>query len=245
MSYILDALKKQQAEQNPDAIAISMAEPRSLPRWLIVLMIVIAVLLVVNLTVFTIQALNPQSSAASGDRPADTGPINTSSKPETQLPNLDQPLPNTKTLNTQAPTTEAPKAKAQTDPGRQTGVAQAQRLNPVASAGSTEPTPQKQPVRPAAPIDTRPKVIERLNVSELSSNEQLAYNALNFTSHIYTDAPEDRAIVVDGYRLTTGEAFKGLKVIEITEDGVVLGEKRGDTERHVEISILERWANEG
>ncbi len=91
----------------------------------------------------------------------------------------------------------------------------------------------------------RSKVIERVRVNELSQNEQLLYNGLNFTSHIYTDEPSECAIVVDGYRLQAGDGFKGLRVIEITEDGVVFAETRGNVERHVYISILERWASEG
>lgn len=209
MSYILDALKKSQAEQNPDAIAVSMGQASSRSRWTPTLLAVIAVLLVVNTAFFGYQLFKPGKDQ------------------ETAEPDLQNTAKPTQVVAEEV----SPVANLSDEPNPAT-------VETVAPAIESIPDPVVQQPR-------RPVVIQQLSVEELPASEQVLYNSLNFTSHIYTDDPSECAIVVDGFRLTAGDGFKGLNVVEITEDGVVFSERRRNVERHVSISILDRWAAEG
>ena len=83
--------------------------------------------------------------------------------------------------------------------------------------------------------------IPRLQLSALPAAEQSLYRGFNYSTHIYTDDPDLCAIVIDGQRLANGDAFKGLKLIAITEDGVVFEENRRGSVREVEVVLMELW----
>ena len=86
--------------------------------------------------------------------------------------------------------------------------------------------------------------IQAVTLSELPASEQILYNGFNYSTHIYTDDPELCAVVIDGERLTAGDSFKGLKVLAITETGVIFEETRRGQRRRVAVSVLDQWDNE-
>jgi polyhydroxyalkanoate synthesis regulator protein len=78
-------------------------------------------------------------------------------------------------------------------------------------------------------------------LQDLPRAEQSLYNGFTYSTHIYTDDPDLCAIVVDGQRLQVGDAFKGLKVTAITEQGVIFEENRRGVVREVEVNLLAQW----
>ena len=121
----------------------------------------------------------------------------------------------------------------------------------------SEPAPARKPVQPRAaqPIVVTPKPAAEVTVAarpqppapsvvalrELPEGERLLYDGFTYSTHIYTDDPQLCAIVVDGIRLTAGDAFKGLIVDRITEQGVIFEEIRRGQRRLVEVSVMEQW----
>ena len=109
-------------------------------------------------------------------------------------------------------------------------------------------TSPPQTARPPTPISSppapKPEVVA-IALRELPTTEQVLYRSFNYSSHIYTDDPSLCAIVIDGQRLKAGDAFKGLKVIAITESGIVFEENRRGQTRQVAVSIIELWDDFG
>ena len=140
------------------------------------------------------------------------------------VPTTDKPAP------TEPPTTETPaepQAAAQPAPAA---------TRPAASTAS----PARETAEPApARVVATP-----LPLSELPASERILYDGFSYSTHIYTDDPSLCAIVVNGQRLTAGDSFQGLKVIAITEVGVVFEENRRGQRRQIEVSVLEQWDSE-
>jgi hypothetical protein len=113
---------------------------------------------------------------------------------------------------------------------------------PSAPARADTPTaaPRTAPRRPPAPAAPP---AQRVALRELPAIEQTLYNGFIYSTHIYTDDPALCAIVVDGQRLTAGDSFKGLRVVAVTEGGVVFSETRRGVTREVEVSVLDQWEN--
>ncbi len=78
------------------------------------------------------------------------------------------------------------------------------------------------------------------SISELDKSFQRTVPALVFNSHIYSSDPQGRRIMINDHYLREGQSFSGLKVEEITENGVVLS-KNGQSFR---VSVVRNWAPE-
>ncbi|NKC01001.1 MAG: hypothetical protein GKR90_21245 [Pseudomonadales bacterium] len=188
MSYILDALKKSQAEQSRDTIALSQQVSRK-PRLFVHAALTIA--LIINVIFFATYWYDE-------DTP-------TEAKTEIAAPVEQQPRPETSSKE------------------------------PVSvSAVPTEPPDESIP----EPV-TQPKPVETILVDALSETERVLYDGFSFTSHIYTDVKGLRAIVIDGQRVEIGDSFKGLKIHDITETGVVFEENRRGEQRRVAVNPFE------
>ncbi len=184
MSYILDALKKNQAEQLGEGVALrttTRQKSRSTPQWLIWTLVAV---LVIN------AGLLVWSQWGSAEQ------ISPQLAPVQQIPTQQTSTPRTPEQN-------------------------------------IETTPVVQAI-------LKPKL---LTLAELPSNQQSIYLGLNFTSHLYTDIPSECVIRVDGISLRAGDPFKGLKVVKITELGVVFEERRNGVPRHIEVPVLEQLLN--
>ena len=55
------------------------------------------------------------------------------------------------------------------------------------------------------------------------------------------DITTAQADALEQYLNQAGDAFKGLKVVEITETGVVFEENRRGSVREVEVDLMEQW----
>ena len=229
MSYILDALKKNQAEQAPEmpGLRLDGGSPENKPKtsWQLWVSIAVGVLLLLNLGFLGWQAITPDVE---------------------ETARIEKPVTATRSVQPQATRTHPSPQPVQEN------ASATPTTEPVATANIRVIQPKQESeqdivIAPAqaptaAPIQTD---VERVQLSSLPQREQILYSSFEFTSHIYTDEPEDCAIVVNGYRLTVGDGFKGLTVVEITPEGVIFAETRRGVERHVEVSILDLWAAEG
>ena len=102
---------------------------------------------------------------------------------------------------------------------------------PVAAAAVTQPPQSRTPAQPR---------LERVALSELPSSARAGFPGLAFSTHIFADDPELRAVVINGTRRTEGELVEGMTIEEITEGGVVLH----FGEYLLEISVLESWEDD-
>lgn len=78
-------------------------------------------------------------------------------------------------------------------------------------------------------------------IEDLTAAEQQMIPALKFSSHIYSSNPESRRIVINQRYLREGQSVQGIRVVEITEEGVVLGVS-GMVFR---IPVLRDWSPDG
>lgn len=206
MSYILDALKKAQAEQNPQHPLRVQAgqQRRHIPPWVFA---AAAVLVIGNAYLVYILVTGDDSPAPAATRVVQPTPAVTSPAAPTP-PAAAQPA------------TVAPSPAA-----------------PVATAPVTQ-----QPVEtPAAAPLQQSRSVAQVSFGSLSERERTLYLEMNFTSHIYTDNPEDCAVVIDGRRLSPGDSYKGVVVVEVTEMGAVFEESRNGKRRRVEVPVVERF----
>ena len=208
MSYILDALRKNQAEQAGTPVTLQTPTKDSTPM-VRVLAVAVLISIVANLALFgwwfwqSGNTTTPVEKAATQTQPITPAP--TSNAEQTRSPNA---------------------ATAAVD-------------EPAARPAPIQPQPRTQP-SPVTPAANRAPV--RVALNELPAAEQRFYNNLNFTSHIYTPDEEARAVIIDGQRLSTGDAFKGLRIEEITQEGVVFREIGANQTRLVDVSIVDQWS---
>ncbi len=79
------------------------------------------------------------------------------------------------------------------------------------------------------------------HIDELSAAEKARIPALRFSSHIYSSSPEARRIMINQRTLREGQTFQGLRVVEITTEGVVLSLAG----RVFQIPVLRDWNPDG
>ena len=221
MSYILDALKKSQAEQAETGVNLQPPR-RGTSRWLAAGLVVV---LVINLALLAWIVLD---KAALTDPDISPG---VTAAPQT------------------APSAAAAPAETGTVPAGDNEDTAAQRPA-VTVERSAEPVLEPEPAATVAASPTIPdapapaareRAVRPTALADLPAQEQILYNGFNYSTHIYTDDPDLCAVVIDGERLTAGDSFKGLKVIAITETGVIFEESRRGQRRQVAVSVLEQW----
>ena len=79
----------------------------------------------------------------------------------------------------------------------------------------------------------------RVPLDALSAEEQARFERLSYTSHIYTDDPTLCAVVIDGTRSQAGDQFEELRIVEITETGLIFEQTAGGAIRHVVVTPFE------
>jgi hypothetical protein len=206
VSYVLEALKKAEAQKNPGARTALVEERREYRRnrwW----QILVATALLANLAV-VLWLFYPRTET--GGRPAEQVPT-------------PQSLP-------ADPTAPGPAAAI---PG---SVMDKHVQNPAATVGSDVPAPVQSLASGSGatrPLD--PPV--RLALSDLPTSARNRFPGLAFSTHIYAEDPALRALVVNGNRLTEGDRFGVLELVEVTEEGAVFGFEN----YLVNVSVLDTW----
>lgn len=96
-------------------------------------------------------------------------------------------------------------------------------------------TPKEQirakPIKPIMLADTTP-LLQTLDAGFTSQIPPIAFN-----SHIFSQSPDARRVMINNIYLREGEGFSGLTVVEICEEYVVFG-KQG---RHFKLPVMKDW----
>jgi general secretion pathway protein B len=78
---------------------------------------------------------------------------------------------------------------------------------------------------------------EPVALSSLPMEQKRRFPGLVFSTHIYAEEADLRAIVVNGIRLQEGDRVENLRLEEITEEGAVFAFEN----QLVSVSVLETW----
>ncbi len=230
MSYILDALKKAEADRDPEARAsLAMAQhQRRRSRWLAYVIVIALIANAAILLWLFLPQPQQQTTAREGAPPA--------AAQQAQQEPMRQPQ--------QAP----PPARNIAQPSAPAAVETTPTQRPTTPAAiSTSPSAQAAQPRMAAETATGETIIgpgsapapasEPLPVSSLPPGQRERFPALSFSTHIYADDADLRAIVVNGTRLEEGDRLDDLYLHRITEDGAVFRFEG----RLVSVSVLDEW----
>lgn len=93
----------------------------------------------------------------------------------------------------------------------------------------------KNPVTP--PLDGSFESQKTITLGDLPAPARSAFPDIEFSTHIYAEDHTLRAIVANGQRLKQGDSIDGLKLIEITPEGVIFRYQ----EYLITISVLALW----
>jgi general secretion pathway protein B len=199
MSFILDALKKSEAERQRTStpgiadIPAARLEPRT-PRWLWI----VASLLVVNLTVLAFLVV----WFGSEPRPVETI-TKTLDTPGDPAPAAAQPSFSELVAEAKEKQREAEPAPAPVE----------SRPAPAAEADRPEPEPQAKPA----------VVSSAKTLNELRAAGVLQLPELHLDLHVYSETPSDRFIIINMTKYAEGATLReGPRVTEITPEGVLL-----------------------
>jgi general secretion pathway protein B len=196
MSLVLEALKKQESEQDPGAaVAFTLAaeQKRRQRTWIAVLAVALLLNAGVLSWLFRDQWRSTTAVAgAAGTQASATDP---------------------------ASRTDPADAISASDPA------------PAGATGSASPTaadalaPDPLAANAAAPtimVEQPPRVLERRDLDSLPAGPRSRFPGIVFSTHIYAQDPDLRAIVANGERLQEGDLIRNLPIRQITEHGVLL-----------------------
>jgi hypothetical protein len=200
VSLVLEALRKQEAEQNPEAartIAFVRAERRRRYFW----SGMVAAALVLNAAVLIWLFGNPDLIASRGPAGSLAG---TASQTAAPVPD---------------PAAGAPERREA--PGEAAAATVGEDLPGVAVApGATADAPGTAIA--AATLEPPPRRLERITLDRLPSGPRSRFPGIVISTHVYAEDRDLRAVVANGERLGEGDHVRGLPIDEITANGVVL-----------------------
>lgn len=246
MSFILDALRKSDAERQRNAApAITDARYSPLPGrrspWLPVL----ALALLANLVFFGWWLLDRDDAPAAappGIPPAAMSPGRTAAGPPPQPateswspPPAERPLPAVRPLAREADPEPAPVPEGPDAPVEAPIVAEmAERprespsvIAPAADAAPPAPA-DSAPVRPAPTADDASVRVARglPTADELVADGRLPGPGLVLELHVYSSTPQNRFVIINSRRYNEGATLnEGPTVESITSDGVILSSR--------------------
>lgn len=215
MSYILDALNKSEAEKQRKRAAPGLdALHRRTPthrRSLWPLATLMALLLILaNGALFYWWTTTQQPAPAA------------TSQPQSQSQSVPTPM-------------TPPTAKANDDTSSAAPATEPQASGELITPQSARRVNSSPTATNNAEAQARPVVA----IAELPSAVKTQLPDLRFSSHIYASDPDLRMVNINGSSLREGEAVgQGVRLIEITEDGVILGFE----DYRFEVSVLRDWS---
>ena len=211
MSYILDALKKAEADKDPDVRA-SLALQHTEQRRQHLIMTLVGAALLINAAVLAWVFFPRLEENADVKVVAEAAPSESAPAP-------------------------APPVATPSGAGSSSDLATAPETTKVEEAvGAEMHQALVQVEAPEGAVSDRAEP-SRVTFKELPRTVRRRFPALSFSTHVFTDEPELRALVVDGRRLGEGDRYGALRLDEITADGAVF-----EFEDYlVAVSILEDW----
>jgi general secretion pathway protein B len=243
VSYILDALKKAEADRDPDTRARLAFEVREQRRNRSIITAVL-VALIAN-AVILLWVFLPDDLWV-GISPREDGSTTAVTPAERTTGSLAP-------MRSASSAAIAPSATA--SPGTTSGPAGAEpdqpavsRPSPAAAAEAAKRTPATVPSTAPQPLDMAPDDVligpnstpvssMPVSLGSLPDAMRRRFPTLSFSTHIYADEPDLRAVVVNGRRLVEGDQLGTLTLERITEDGAVFLFEG----RQVEIGVLDAW----
>lgn len=222
MSYILDALRKSETERRQGKVPdlgqqVQLIHRPGKRRRSPVVWVALALLVNAGVLAFVFW---PES-------PAELPVVQPPQAPE---PDIRQEQKATPEITREAETAVAPPSEP--EPVKETVIA------PVRER-PTIITPSARPERRAEALRQDERRARVPHLVELPLSFQKSVPDLMFNSHIYSTDPYASRVMINGHYLSQGESFSGMTVIEITEEGVVLG-KQGQTFR---VGIVRDWVS--
>ncbi|HEX7035757.1 MAG TPA: general secretion pathway protein GspB [Pseudomonadales bacterium] len=223
MSFVLEALKKQEADRDPDA-AVSLAKAGALHRRHRRWMALFAVAMAANAVLVGWLLWGGPAAPRAGDGAAATveQPASTQSAPQPRSSAM----------------WEAPAVAAEPGPAlaaelRRSEPAPAPVTPPPVAAKQPEPAPAPAAAQTSAPT-AGPGIV---GLDELTPAERRRFPGIAFSTHIYSEDPELRAVVANGQRRQEGDRIRGLEILQITRDGVVLAFE----DKRVKVPLAVDW----
>ena len=225
MSFVLEALKKQEAGSDPEAavsLARSAAQHRRHRFWIglfaVAMIVNAALLLWIFATPDPSGTTTPVATTAPGE-----GPAQGSAPPPARA----RPGGGTAAGGAIA-SVEATAPPEGAIPGERSSPDR----NEVRAGSRAEPPPTPEPQRPPAP-----PAPTRVALNELPAEARARFPGIAFSTHIYAEDADLRAVVANGRRLQEGDRIRGLEIVEITESGVLLAFDR----YRVDVPIVMDW----
>jgi general secretion pathway protein B len=210
MSFILDALRKSEAERQrqdgPTLLEMRPSRPqRRLPLWVIGL----GILLLLNMAVLVWFLLRAPAETARAPAVVQTAPATPAPRASTPpaasaptIPNTAPPAP-LLTPGSSAPASSAPPATASTS---------AAPASPRAAA-------------PAPPKPARPQLEPSDSAADLPDYARVSAGMppLRLDLHSYSDQPQQRYALINMHKVQEGDTLpEGARVLQILPDGVVM-----------------------
>jgi len=214
MSFILDALKKSEAERkrqgSPDLASIPDARPeRSSSRWIYV----VGGLLAINLAVLSVLLLRP-SPGGDNIGPAPTSPATTPAEPAPQVARDE-------TLAAASPAASPDLPQPEPESVPETAVEASRAADPPAAATIEDADVGVAPEPEIVPVQTETAGL--VTLAELQARGVITLPDLHLDIHVYSGVPEDRFVFVNMSKYAENERLReGPSIREITPDGVVL-----------------------
>jgi hypothetical protein len=131
-------------------------------------------------------------------------------------------------------------AMPESGPAAAAPAAAEQALVPGANEIAVGPGPAAQGSGASAAVsDPAPRAgnAGTVKVAELPPADRDAFPTLEFSTHIFADDPEMRAVVVNSQRLQEGQSIGEMVLRAVTEDGIIV-DYRG---HRVAVSVVEDW----
>ena len=265
MSLILEALRKSEADRHQESLPESLARQRALiyanKKQAYFWPLLISVLLIVNLIILgvfvfkTHFAVNSNDPAKPGQSAPSVDPASIAVASEDQSPVYEPQGERMSEASTSALSLSDIRASLANNPELSNGP----RL-PVHSlageVGDNLNARQEQKVAPATQAESSPDLAdlplkksimtvaasdEVPHINELDESFLETLPGLVFNSHIYSKEATGRRIMINDNYLREGEGFSGIRVMEITENGVVLT-KQG---RKFIVPVVKDWSPGG
>ncbi len=211
MSYILDALKKSEAESDPaTAASLALTQQRESARNRNVALLIVIALLANVAVLLWIFRPEPGAWQAPASTSAAVGQPEPASE-QAPIPSAASRIPNSPEPVISTPEPIAARAEVPAVAETQLGSARETRRQPPAKI--------------------------RARLADLPESSKSRFPGLAFSTHVFAEDATLRAVVANGTRLQEGDRLNDVTVEEITEDGVVVAFEN----YLVEIPVIESW----
>lgn len=217
MSYILDALKKAEAERDPKAaVQMSLAATATQRnRWLV---IIAGTALALNVALVAVWLWNEQTTETNAVAQRQSAVVE--EQRQTQEEKL-QP----------AQIAASAASNSLATAGVATGA------QPSIDPLTTTPNSSAVPLQAQEMQAPKSRALQRITYGEYDRSQPGRLPELSFSTHIYGSEPSFRAVVVNGQRLTEGDYLNNLKLVEITDGGAVF-----EFDNYwIDVSVVSGW----